>query len=113
MSLIWQMVKRPSVLIDLRNIRSKKYREKYNRAPLTLAPADCSAVQSTDDSTLRWASRRAGTIPFHEQRLGGNLGEVAFDRITADPHKMDGATCILGPLILVATVVGMVADSMS
>ncbi len=38
---------------------------------------------------------------------------MAFDRITADPNKMDGVPCIRGPLILVAMVVGMVADSMS
>ena len=37
---------------------------------------------------------------------------MAFDRITADPNKMDGAPWIRVPLILVATVVGMVADSM-
>ena len=37
---------------------------------------------------------------------------MAFERITADPNKMDGGPCIRGPRILVATVVGVVADSM-
>ena len=37
---------------------------------------------------------------------------MAFDRSAADPNKMDGAPCIRGSRILVATIVGMVADSM-
>jgi uncharacterized protein (DUF433 family) len=41
--------------------------------------------------------------------------EVAmkFTRITVDPRQMDGAPCIRGLRIPVATVVGMVADGMS
>ena len=38
---------------------------------------------------------------------------MKFARITAKPHQMGGVTCIRGLRIPVATVIGMVAESMS
>ncbi len=38
---------------------------------------------------------------------------LSFDRITTDPEMMDGAPCIRGLRIPVATVVDMVADGMT
>lgn len=38
---------------------------------------------------------------------------MKFRRITVDPKQMDGAPCIRGLRIPVATVVGMVADRMT
>lgn len=38
---------------------------------------------------------------------------MKFERITVDPHQMDGVPCIRGLRIPVATVVAMVADGMS
>ena len=38
---------------------------------------------------------------------------MLFPRITVDPKQMGGVPCIRGLRIPVATVVGMVADSMS
>jgi len=36
-----------------------------------------------------------------------------FDRVTVDPAQMDGAPCIRGLRIPVATVVGLVAEGRS
>jgi uncharacterized protein (DUF433 family) len=38
---------------------------------------------------------------------------VKFRRITVDPNQMGGVPCIRGLRIPVATVVGMIADSMT
>jgi len=38
---------------------------------------------------------------------------MEFTRITVDPKQMDGAPCIRGLRIPVATVVGMIADGMT
>jgi uncharacterized protein (DUF433 family) len=38
---------------------------------------------------------------------------MTFQRITVNPKQMDGAPCIRGLRIPVATVVGMVADGMT
>ena len=38
---------------------------------------------------------------------------MKFDRITVNPKQMDGLPCIWGLRMLVATVVGMVADGMT
>lgn len=38
---------------------------------------------------------------------------VAYERLSVDPEKMGGQTCIRGLRFPVATVVGMVADGMS
>lgn len=38
---------------------------------------------------------------------------MKFTRITVDPQQMNGAPCIRGLRIPVATVVGMVADGMA
>jgi uncharacterized protein (DUF433 family) len=53
-----------------------------------------------------------GTIRSCKEKLRRGGDGVAFDRIRVDPDQMGGVPSIRGSRLLVATVVGMVADGM-
>lgn len=50
---------------------------------------------------------------FPDVRRGRSVGSRAFERITTDPDRMGGVSCISDLQFPAATVVAMVADGMT